>query len=337
MADAGTIVYAGEGVNDFIAVSRGAGGELNYHAAGKVQASTLAEDMRLQLLLAHLSHLIPAHPTDVLVIGCGAGITAGALSTAPGVERITIAEIEPLVPRVAAAYFREVNHDVLRDPRVSLRIDDGRHVLSTTNDTFDVITTDLIDPWVKGVASLFTREFFELAKRHLRPGGVVTQFVQLYQSSPAAVKSEIATFVDAFPNTVVWGNPHEGEGYDLVLLGQVEPVRIDVDDLQARLASPAYARVAESLRTIGVTSAVDLLSTYAGSGSDLAPWLRDATINRDRNLRLQYLAGLGMNLDENGPIYRDMMQYARFPAGLFTGAPNSLESIRRAFGSGRFK
>jgi spermidine synthase len=329
VADTGSILYAGEGRHDFIAVSRGPSGQLYYHAAGKVQASTVPEDMRLQLLLAHLSHLVPARPARALVIGCGAGITAGALSTGPGVEHITVAEIEPLVPMVAAAYFGDYNHQILQDPRVSLRLDDGRHVLATTRETFDVITTDLIDPWVKGVAALFTREFFELAKQRLRPGGVVTQFVQLYQSSPEAVKSEIATFLEVFPHAIVWGNPHEGQGYDLVLLGQVDPIRIDVDALQARLERPAYAGVRASLATIGVQTAVDLLATFAGSGSDLGPWLRDATINRDRNLRLQYLAGLGLNLDENGPIYRELLQHARFPADVFTGSPATVEALMR--------
>ncbi len=334
VADAGSILYAGEGRHDFIAVSRGPAGQLYYHAAGKVQASTVPEDMRLQLLLAHLSHLVPARPARALVIGCGAGITAGALSTGPGVEAITIAEIEPLVPMVAAAYFGDYNHQILQDPRVTLRLDDGRHVLATTADTFDVITTDLIDPWVKGVAALFTREFFELAKQRLRPGGVVTQFVQLYQSSPAAVRSEIATFMEVFPHAIVWGNPHEGQGYDLVLLGAADPIRIDVDALQARLESPPYAGVRASLGTIGVRTAVELLATYAGSGADLRSWLGDAAINRDRNLRLQYLAGLALNLDENAAIYRDLLRHARFPEDVFTGSAATIAALRAAVGGG---
>jgi spermidine synthase len=330
-ADMGQFLFAGEGMSEFVAVSRGAGGELNFHAAGKIQASTLAEDMRLQLLLAHLSHLVPRHSANVLVIGCGAGITAGALSTGPEVKHITIADIEPLVPEVADKYFGEYNNQVLRNPNVSVVIDDGRHVLTASNETFDIITTDLIDPWVKGVAALFTREFYELAKRHLRPGGVVTQFVQLYQSNPEAVKSEIATFVEAFPNTVIWGNPNNGQGYDLVLLGQTSPVRIDVDDLQTRLASPRYAAVAQSLQRIGIGSAVELLSKFAGTGADLEPWLRNAAINRDRSLRLQYLAGLGLNLSENGAIYRDMLRYAKFRPELFVGSPAALQQLRTAF------
>ena len=327
---ADAILYTGEGLHEFVAVSRGPADSLIYHAGGKAQASTVVQDMRLQVLLAHLSHLVARRPANVLVVGCGAGVTAGALSTGPGVERLTIAEIEPLVPRVASEYFATYNYGVIGNPRVSVRIDDGRHVLATTNETFDVITTDVLDPWVKGVASLYTREFFELAKRRLRPGGVVTQFVQLYQSSTDVVKSEIATFVEAFPDAIVWSNPQQGQGYDLVLLGQVEPTRIDVDQLQTRLESPAYAAVAESLKSVGIQSAVDLLSTYAGSGRDLEPWLRDADINRDRDLRLQYLAGLGLNRDERGPIYLEMQAYTKFPADLFTGSLATLESLKAA-------
>jgi spermidine synthase len=327
---AGRILYVGEGLNAFVAVSRGFSGELNYHAAGKVQASTRAEDMRLQRLLAHVSHLIPRHPADVLVIGCGAGITAGAGSVGPGVEHMTIVEIESLVPRVASTYFGDYNDHVIDNRNVTVLIDDGRHFLMTTDRKFDVITTDMIDPWVKGVATLFTREFFEVARQHLRPGGVVTQFVQLYQSSREAVKSEIGTFVEAFPNSIIWGNPANGQGYDLVLMGQVEPIRIDIDELQARLDSPRYARVADSLRAIGIESAVQLLSTYAGAASDLAPWLRDAAINRDRDLRLQYLAGMGVNLDESGPIYRDILRYAKYPDHAFTGSPASVQAVRDA-------
>ena len=243
---------------------------------------------------------------------------------------MTIAEIESLAPAVASTYFGDYNYRVIENPKVTVRIDDGRHVLWTSHESFDVITTDLIDPWVKGVAALFTREFFEAAKRHLRPGGVVTQFVQLYQSTEDVVKSEIGTFVETFPNTIIWGNPNKGQGYDLVLMGQVEPIRIDVDELQARLDSAPYAQVAESLRAIGISSAVQLLSTYAGSGADLTPWLRDAMINRDRNLRLQYLAGMGVGFDESVPIYRAMLQHARFPDDLITGSADSMQKLRQA-------
>jgi spermidine synthase len=323
-------IYVGEGLNASVAVSRLSNGVLNYHNAGKVQASSEPQDMRLQRMLGHLTTLIPRHPRSVLVIGCGAGVTAGAVSVDPLVEHETIAEIEPLVPRVVSTFFSQYNFDVVANPKVSVENDDARHYILTTRERFDAVTSDPLDPWVKGAAMLYTREFFEIVKEHLNPGGAVTLFVQLYESNEAAVKSEIATFVEAFPHGIVFGNTNNGAGYDLVLLGQVEPTRIDIEEIQNRLNHPEYAPVAQSLRDIGFNSAVDLFSTYAGQGPDLGDWLKDAAINRDRNLRLQYLAGMGLNLYQSGTIYSDMLTYSRFPEQLFVGSDALKQSLRDA-------
>src|SRR5262249_7339569 len=214
------------------------------------------------------------NPKRVLVIGCGAGVTAGAVSVDPAVENETIAEIEPLVPRVVSTYFSEHNFDVVRNPKVHVRIDDARHFVQTTRGTFDAVTSDPLDPWVKGAAMLYTAEFFDLVKRHLNPGGVVTLFVQLYESNTEAVKSEIGTFLEAFPNGVVFGNTNEGKGYDLVLLGQVGPTTIAVDAIQAKLQRPEYAPLARSRREIRMRSALDLFPTYAGRKPELRRWRR---------------------------------------------------------------
>jgi spermidine synthase len=312
------IIYVGEGLNAAVAVSELSNGVRNYHNAGKVQASSEPQDMRLQRMLGHLTTLLPANAKKVLVIGCGAGVTAGAVSIDPAVEHETIAEIEPLVPKVVSTYFADHNFDVVRNPKVHVRIDDARHFVETTREKFDAITSDPLDPWVKGAAMLYTVEFFQMAKDHLNPGGVVTLFVQLYESNTEAVKSEIGTFLEVFPNGIVFGNTNEGKGYDLVLVGQNEPTRIDVDAIQAKLQRPEYAPMKKSLSEIGMNSAVDLFSTYAGRKPDLEPWLKDATLNRDRNLRLQYLAGLGLNLYQADVIYADMLRYVtKTPEDLF--------------------
>lgn len=314
-------IFVGEGLNSSVAVSELYNGVRNYHNAGKVQASSEPQDMRLQRMLGHLTTLLPDQPKSVVVIGCGAGVTAGAVSVDPRVERLTIAEIEPLVVSTVSTYFSEHNFDVVRNPKVRVRIDDARHFLLTTNETFDAITSDPLDPWVKGAAMLYSREFFELVKRRLNPGGVVTLFVQLYESSEEAVKSEIATFFDAFPNGAVFANTFQGAGYDLVLVGQADPLRIDLDKMEARLRLPEYATVRLSLGQIGFTSAVELLSTFAGQARDLRGWLETAQINRDRNLRLQYLAGLGLNLRQGDYIYQNMVAYRQPPDDLFVGSP----------------
>jgi spermidine synthase len=323
------VIYTGEGWNATVAVTRLPGGVLNYHNAGKVQASSEPQDMRLQRMLGHMTTLVPTQSKKVLVIGCGAGVTAGAVSIDPAVEHQTIAEIEPLVPKVVAKYFGEHNFHVVDNPKVHVRIDDARHFLNTTSEKFDAITSDPLDPWVKGAAMLYTREFFELVKRRLNPGGAVTLFVQLYESNTEAVKSEIGTFMEAFPHGVVWGNTNNGAGYDLVLLGQVDDTKIDVDAIQAKLDRPEYAPMKQSLREIGMNSAVDLFSTFAGRASDLQPWLADAKINRDRDLRLQFLAGLGLNLYQSDVIYSGMLAYARrFPDELFVASPETLNALR---------
>ena len=325
----GDIFYVGEGLSSSVAVSR-FGEIMNYHNAGKVQASSQPQDMRLQRMLGHFTTLVPKAPTKVLVIGCGAGATAGAVSIDEHVETLVIAEIEPLVPRVVSEHFGEHNFHVVRNPKTHVVIDDARHYLLTTDEKFDAITSDPLDPWVKGAATLYTREFFELAKSKLNPGGTVTLFVQLYESTPEAVKSEIGTFFEVFPNGVIWGNTHQGRGYDTVLMGTVDPPHFNVDEWEARLNSPAYARVKESLREISIYSAVDLFANYAGRASDMKAYLADAQINRDRDLRLQYLAGLGLNLYQSGPIYAEILRHKKWPEGLFSGSPETMEKLRAA-------
>ena len=322
------IIYVDEGITASVAVSQTPNGVRNYHNAGKVQASSEPQDMRLQRMLGHITTLVPGNPARVLVIGCGAGVTAGAVSIDPAVKRQTIAEIEPLVPRVVSTHFAEHNFDVVRNPKVDIHLDDARHYLLTTDEKFDAITSDPLDPWVKGAATLYTREFFEVIKQHLNPGGVVTLFVQLYESNEAAAKSEIATFLEAFPDGAVFANTINGQGYDLVLFGQLGGGKINVDAVQKRLDDPANSAVADSLRQVGINSAIDLFATYGGSKRDMGNWLRDAQINTDRNLKLQFLAGLGLNLYQSDAIYQAMKRDAKYPEDLFEGSPETLQLLR---------
>ena len=319
------IVYAEEGIAASVAVSKFPNGAMTFHVAGKIQASSVARDMRLQRMLGHLTSLVPAKPHAVLVIGCGAGITAGAVSLDPEVEHLKIVELEPLVPEVAEKYFSKFNFDVVRSPKVRVHIDDGRHFVLTTKERFDAITLDPLDPWVKGAATLYTKEFFEAARRRLNPGGVITVYAQLFETNLEAVKSTVATFFEAFPNGTIWGNTYEGKGHDMILLGQVEPTRIDLNDMERRVSS---SRIEQSLSDVGMNSALDLFATYAGRRPDLTKWVAGAAINLDRNLRMQYLAGLGLDLDNSAAIYADMLTHRRFPEDVFTGTQAQLDSLR---------
>ena len=322
-------VYVGEGMNASVAVSEDASGSKYFHVSGKVVASNGYTDMRLQRMLGHLPALMLEKCESVLIVGCGAGVTAGSFVVHPGIKRIVICEIEPLIPRAAGKYFAEHNFDVMNDPRVEVVFDDARHFIATTREKFDIITSDPIHPWVKGAAALYTVEYFELCQKRLNPGGIATQWVPLYESTLPAVKSQVASFIKVFPTSTVWGNELNGEGYDVVMLGSSEPLRIDVNSFQRKLARADHARVLASLKELEFDSAVNLLRTYAGQGTDLRNWVSDAQLNRDRNLRLQYIAGLGLNQYEANSIYTDMLKHRRFPQNLIVGSGPQFAQIRQ--------
>ena len=327
-----TIIYQGEGMNSSVAVTMLLDGTRNFHVSGKIEASSEPQDMRLQKMLGHIPALMHPNPKKVLVVGCGAGVTAGSFLVHPEVERVVICEIEPLIPQVVVTHFPLENNDVINDRRVEVVYDDARHFILTTRETFDIITSDPIHPWVKGAATLYTQEYFELCKRRLNPKGMITQWVPLYESNPDAVKSALATLFCVFPEATVWGNDSGGLGYDVVVLAQLEPLSIDVDQVIDRLSRVDHADVATSLRDVGFNSVFDLLATYGGGAADLVPWLKDAEINHDRNLRLQYLAGMGLNAYREASIYSEILSHRKYPQAMFVAAEKTQLELQRRLG-----
>ena len=320
--------YFGEGLNGSVVVTKWRSGVRNFHSAGKVQASNDPRDMRLQRMLGHIPALIHANPESVLVVACGAGVTAGSFVVHPEVKRIVICDIEPLVPKFVAPMFEKENHAVLKDPRTEVVYDDGRHFIRTTKEQFDIITSDPIDPWVKGCAALNTVEYYEMCKRHLKPGGIMALWIPLYESGPDTIKSVLATFFKAFPKGILWSNDSEGEGYDAVLFGQVDPAPIDLDKLQVRLNRPDHAGLKQSMQEAGFRTVLSMLATYAGRAVDLQGWMRGAQINTDQDLRLQYLAGMWLNTYLGREILEDIKSHYWFPEDLFVGSEQSRQTLR---------
>jgi len=334
-----SFLYVGEGMNSSVAVSQGSDGTLNFHVSGKIEASTMGQDMRLQRMLGHVPALLQKAPKSVLIVGCGAGVTAGTFTQYPSIERIVICEIEPRIPQFVTPYFGKQNYYIVdgiakenphlvNGKKVEVVYDDGRHFMLTTKEKFDIITSDPIHPWVKGSAVLYTQEYFQLCKDHLNPGGMVTQWVPLYESTTAVVQSELKTFFTVFPQGTLWSNDSGGDGYDAIVLGEANPSIINVDEVQARLDSKEYGPAMHSLQDVGFNSAMDLLKTYGGSGDDMAGWLRTAPINTDRDLRLQYLAGFGANLYLEKVIYDQIKDHRTYPEDLFAGSPDKIEELR---------
>jgi len=347
--------FVGEGTDMSVAVTQTREGLRFFHGAGKIQASTQPVDMRLQRMLGHLPALLHKKPESVLVVACGAGITAGTFVLHPDVKRIVICDIEPLVPIIVTPMFGRQNYHVVdgiahenphtvNGKQVKVVYDDGRHFLRTTHEKFDIITSDPIDPWVKGCAALNTVEYYQLCRDHLNPGGSVSLWFPINEGDLETTRSVIATFFQVFPHGILWSNEHEGSGYDAVLYGQVEPTVIDVDEFQRRLDRPDHRRVKQSLREVGFgeiktvstgvavvpDEGIDLLATYAGQAPYLKEWSRGAQINTDRNLRLQYLAGMWLNSNLGVQILSSILAYYQFADQTFVGSPETIDALRQA-------
>src|SRR5207244_2653335 len=191
--------------------------------------------MRLQRMMGHLPALIHRQPRSVLVVGFGAGVTAGSFVQYPDVESIVVCELEPIIPPASDEFFATENYHVLADHRTRMIYYDVRHFILTSPEKFDVITTDPIHPWVKGTSALYSKEHFELVCSHLNPGGIAAQWLPLYESAEETVKTQLATFFDVFPNGTIWSNYLNGDGYDLVLIVRRDDLPINPDALQRRL------------------------------------------------------------------------------------------------------
>ncbi|HEY4330358.1 MAG TPA: fused MFS/spermidine synthase, partial [Phycisphaerae bacterium] len=339
-------VYVGEGMNVSVAVTYDDAGYRYFHGAGKVQASSNPADMRLQRSLGHISALTnyaqtKQTPKDVLVVACGAGVTAG--SFVPYGCNITIVDIEPMVPRYVTPQFADVNHDVIPFEYsgrptgykgTHIVIDDGRHFIRTTQQKFDVITSDPIDPWVKGCAALNTVEYYTMCKQHLKPGGIMALWIPFYESSEDTSKSVIATFFKVFPNGIIWSNDQAGQGYDAVLFGSVDmqggdgTLKLNLDEIQEYLDMPEHSKIKRSLQDVGFGSkgipgtneTVELLGMYAGTAPRMQAWTKgtDNLINRDSNLRLQYVAGMWINRVDEVTIFNNILRNYSYPDEIFS-------------------
>jgi len=221
---------------------------------GNQATYTAVSDMRKNRMLAHLPMLVHPDPRDVLVICFGSGSTFGALAVYGTVERVDCVEIAPAVLE-CAPFFAEFNLDVLDNPLARVIVDDGRNYLLCTDRRYDVITAEPMPPAVAGVVNLYTVEYYELCRRALKPGGIVAQWIPLYQLAVRDVRMLAASFARAFPHVQLWLT-----GDDIVLLGSDEPLVADRGRFAAAAADPKIVR---TLAEVGVPGPEALLDRLA--------------------------------------------------------------------------
>jgi spermidine synthase len=278
------VLFYRDGISGTVSVHR-EGQNLFLRVNGKTDASTVL-DMPTQLMLGHLPLLVHRDPRAVLVIGLGSGMTAGAVAR-HAIESLDVVEIEPAVVE-AARFFASEHGDVLRDSRVHTVIADGRNFLLTTSNRYDVIISEPSNPWIGGLASLFSVEFFQLARQRLEPGGIMLQWVQGYNLLPDDLRMVVKTFRTVFPATSIW-NTTRG---DFLLLGRAEPTPLDL-----KLVEKRFPRIRPDLLGIGIQAWPGLLGFFMLGEEDTRRFSESAGLNTDDRLPLEFSAPRALYLD----------------------------------------
>ena len=293
------VLFYRDGMSGTVSVNR-VGANVILRVNGKADAATIG-DTTTQLMLGHLPMLMHADPRQVLVIGMGSGITAGAVARHP-MERLDIVEIEPAVLE-ASAFFAEANRHVLRDPRVHPVVADGRNFLFTTARRYDVISSEPSNPWIGGLASLFSEEFFRAAQGRLRPGGIMIQWIHGYSMRDADLRMVVNTFRSVFPSTSVWNT---GEG-DYLLVGRTEAVALDLHLLETRYRD--LPGLATDMRGLDIMSWGGMLGFFMLSDADTARYAAGGGLNTDDRLPLEFSAPRAMYLDSDVQNWRTMRSF----------------------------
>jgi spermidine synthase len=281
------LLFYRDGISSTVSVSQ-EGPAISLHVNGKTDAST-ARDMPTQLMSGHLPLLIHPHPQTVLVIGLGSGITAGAVAR-HAIEHVDVAEIEPAVVE-ASRFFAQEHGDVLKNPRVRTVIADGRNFLLTTSTLYDVIISEPSNPWIGGLASLFSVEFYRLVRERLHPGGIMLQWVQAYNIHAEDLQMVVKTFRTVFPDTTIWGTVKG----DFLLLGRAEKAPLDLHVIKARFKMST--EVGRDLYRLGIDAWPGVLGYFMLGEEDTARFSADAGLNTDDRLPLEFSAPRALYVD----------------------------------------
>lgn len=263
--------------------------KLTLKVNGKADAGT-ETDMITQLLFGHIPMLLRPQTRNALVIGLGSGMTCSAVARHSSVERIDAVEISPEVVE-GAKQFAEFNDSILSNPKLRLSIEDAKSFLKTTTQTYDLIASEPSNPWMAGVAAVFTQEYYESCADRLQPDGILTQWVQVYETTDETVELVLRTFLSVFPYASVW-QPSLG---DLVLVGSRRPLRVDLDATIRRFEE---LPVRQDLSRVGLHTLATLLAReLIAQQNTLFVIPPDGPVHSDFFPRLEYLAQRGFFLN----------------------------------------
>lgn len=279
----GDLIYYAESAGGAVAVVQQQAGPASFRrlyiqgVSNSGDALTSLRYMRLQALLPLLIHA--GEPKSALVIGLGTGITAGSLLAYTGLEHRVCAELLPAV--VQAASLFQGNFGATADPRLEIRIRDGRRELLRSDARYDLITMEPPPPSAQGVVNLYSRDFYELAKRHLAPNGLLAQWWPLPTQNDEDSRALVRSFLDAFPHASLWTT----ELHEMLLVGSNEPLELDARRIASRFDRPDVAR---ALAEVGVNSPAALLATWVTGRDGLERYAAGADPVTDDRPHIEY-------------------------------------------------
>lgn len=287
---------------------------------GKVDASNDA-DMPTQIAVGLLPLLVaaPERPT-VALVGYGSGVTAGGILAYP-VARLDVVELEPAIVEAATRFFDDVNGRPLADPRTQLYADDGRNFLVRAPGRYDLIVSQPSNPWITGVSNLFTREYFEIVKARLAPGGLFCQWAQLYEIHPLRIKSILATLRGVFPHAYVFAA--EDLSSDVIIVASDRPFPIDRGRIERALAAPRTR--AEAARA-GLRSAEDVLAYLLLTPEELESFSAGAPANTDDTAYVEFSAPRDLLGRDRTTVTLAKIYGDRWPYGRLEGAVTGLDA-----------
>lgn len=296
------LLFYSDGKNMTVAVTEKDGKLRQLRVNGKVDASTGRPDMVTQILVAQIPLIFRPGAEDMMIIGFGSGITGGSALQHP-LKRLDIAEISPEVMR-ASRFFEEVNLRPLEDPRLKIHIQDGRTLLKLDRRRYDIIVSEPSNPWIAGIADLYSREAFQESQARLKKGGIMVQWVHTYEIDEDTLSLVLRTFSSVYKNVDLWMISS-----DIVLLGSDGPLKPDFKAIRRLLRTP---RVRTELKRIGITRLSTLLSLHMADDAAVRRIAGPGPINEDLFPILEYQAPRAFFLARWTPLL-DQEDLRQFP------------------------
>ncbi len=249
------ILWQADGIETSIGISKNQ--SLAFIVNGKSDGNA-KRDAGTQIMSGLLAALVHPNPKTAAVVGLGSGSTAGWIAALPSVERVDVVELEPVLTKFAQQ-CAPVNHDALNNPKLNLIIGDGRELLLTSSQKYDLIVSEPSNPYRAGIASLFTKEYYQAIARKLNNGGLFAQWMQAYDMDLRTIQIFYATIGSVFPHIETW----QTQSGDLLLVVSKEQIRYDFDAIRNRIAlEPFQSALTKVWRTNDLEG---IFSHYVGN------------------------------------------------------------------------